>query len=391
MAELITESNFIKSFISIKKDEIIKDFVDSILDSVIFISNNHYIKWINCEGLNILGYKEGEITGKKLDCVLAKDFSSQRDVLFDLMAKGHVKNYDITLKRQDGTEFPVKMNIVPFTDNAGATTGWLIMIKDMTETRNLVKRLVNSSRRLQYTIKELEHSRDELIHSEKLSFAGRIAASVAHEIRNPLNIIGMAIQQLHTELGKKDSRKEYTKMIMGHINRVSKLLTEFVDVTSPPKLKIRLEDINTILEEVLKLIEPKIQERKAKVIKSLDRDLPEIGMDRDHMVQAITNLLLNSCEAMPKRGGKIWITSTREHNFIVIRLRNTGRSIPKKDLIRIGEPFFSSKGGGTGLGMSVAYSIIGSHRGTISIESNKKIGTVFNITLSLSKERKIAL
>lgn len=382
---IITKTSFIKSFLPIKKDEIIREFIDKIVDCVIFVSTNYYINWVNREANNVLRYEPDELKGKSLKYILGKEFFSAWDDFRNLMGQVPVRDYEAVLKKKDNSEIPVRMNIIPFRDTEGTTTGWLIMAKDITETRDRITELVNLHKSMENTVHELEHSRDELIHAEKLSFAGRIAASVAHEIRNPLNIISMAIQQLHNELARNDSHKEYTKMIIDNINRVNRLLTEFVDMTRPPKLKMRLEDINFILEEVIGLIHPKIQERKINLIKSLDKDLPRVKIDRDHIIQALSNLLINSCEAIPKRGGNLWITSKRAANLLTITIKNTGKPIPKKDLIKIGEPFFTKKKEGTGLGMSIAYSIIGSHRGTISVESSRKLGTIFNISLPLEK------
>lgn len=369
-----------------KSDDIIRDFVNNILDAVIFISYSYNIRWANREALRLLGYQESEMAGKNFRSIAGENPALKWGDFCNLLTSSPVKNYDSALKKKDGSEIPVKMNIVPFTDSAEMASGWLIMAKDMTGVKNLIKQLIISNKRTKHTIRELEHGREELIHSEKLAFAGRIAASVAHEIRNPLNIIGMAIQELHMELRPRDPHREYTQMAIEHISRVNKLLTEFVNVTRPVKLRMRRGDINAVLEEVIKLLQPKIQECKAAVILSLDRELPQIKMDRNHMIQAITNLLLNSCEAMPRAGGKIWIISKRHEYFIEIIIRNNGKPIPKKELIQIFDPFFTTKKSGTGLGTSIAYTIIGSHRGTISVDSNRKRGTIFNIRLILPRE-----
>lgn len=249
--------------------------------------------------------------------------------------------------------------------------------------RQELVRLRRECKRLREVEGELRKSRDELIQSEKLSFAGRMAASVAHEIRNPLNIISMAVQQLHDELGKKDSRREYTEAIIKNIDRVNKLITEFVNAARPPKLKIQWEDINKILEEILKLMEPKVKERKVELVKELDPNLPKIRIDEEHMTQALMNILTNACDALPRTSGKLWINSKKDNDNVVITIKNSGKPIPQKHMIRIFDPFFSLKRTGAGLGLSIAYGVIGSHRGTISVESNKEIGTVFTVRLPI--------
>lgn len=251
------------------------------------------------------------------------------------------------------------------------------------EKQNIILEKDHLLKDLQKTVVELQQSRDELIQAEKLSFAGRMAASVAHEIRNPLNIIGMSVQQLREELPKKDSRREYTVSALKNIDRVDKLITDFTSIAKPSKLKMKLKDINAVIEDAIKLMEPKVIKLKAKVIKDLAPDLPKIGLDEQRISQAFTNMLLNAFDAMPKKGGKIWITSVRDDKFIIIKIRNRGRPIPKKDIIRIFDPFFSGKRKGTGLGLSIVYTIIGSHGGTIGVESDKRIGTVFIVKLPL--------
>lgn len=232
--------------------------------------------------------------------------------------------------------------------------------------------------------RELEEQSDELIRAEKLSFAGRMAASVAHEIRNPLNIIGMSVEQLHSELKKKDPRREYTKTVMENIARVDNLIKEFTDIARPPRLKLRLENINDTINDVVKLMEPKFKDSRAKVIKDLDTNMSRIRIDKENMTRAFSNLLINACDALPKNGGKVWISSKKEDVYAMIKFRNRGKPILKKDLIRIFDPFFSTKRGGTGLGLSIVYTIVGSHGGSIDVESNRKIGTVFTIRFPIS-------
>lgn len=375
-------ADLIKSFMRKRKAQGVNDFTDNILDCAIFVDSKYIIQQVNREALNTLGFFEPQIIGKRLDLILGRDFSSSWEDFRKILTKWYVRNSDVVLKKKDGTEFPVKMNVTPLY-NRNNIVGWFILAKDMTWTRNLIRELARSRKELQQTVKELEQSRDELVQTEKLSFAGRMAASIAHEIRNPLNIIGMAVQQLHSGLRKEDPRREYTKVIVDHIDRVDRLITEFVNVARPPKLKMQWRNINNIIEEVLKLLQPRFQTRKVKLTKELEKDLSRIRIDEEHMAQAFTNILLNACDALPKRNGRISVVSRKDGNYIVVTFKNTGKSIPKKDLIRIFDPFFSTKKTGTGLGMSIAYGIIGSHRGTIGIESNKKMGTAFTVRLPI--------
>ena len=149
------------------------------------------------------------------------------------------------------------------------------------------------------------------------------------------------------------------------------------------KMKMQRKDVNKNIEDVFKSIQPKLQKMKTRVTYELDKSLPKIKIDSDHMTQAFANILLNACDALPKRGGKINITSKKDGDYAVIKFKNKGSIIPKRDLIRIFDPFYSTKRAGAGLGLSIVYTVIGSHRGTIGVESNKKIGTVFTVKLPI--------
>lgn len=365
-----------------RKNRIIKEFIENLLDCVISIDTQYIIKQVNQETLSFLGYREDQVLGKRVDLVFGGDVTARWDVFCEHFSRWPLKNHDILLKNKGGVEIPVKINITPIIED-NTIKGWFITAKDMSSTRELIRELARSKKDLQYSIGELEESRNELVQSEKLSFAGRMAASIAHEIRNPLNIIGMAVQQLHNELRKRDSRREYTETILNHIKRVDKLIDEFVSVARPPKLKMHFRNINDILEDVLKLLQPKIHNKKIKLYKEFNADLPKVRIDEEHMTQAFSNILLNACDAAPKKGGKIWVSSEKDEKYVVNTFRNTGKPINRKDLIKIFDPFFSTKRGGTGLGMSIAYTIIGSHRGTISVESNKKVGTIMTVKIPI--------
>lgn len=265
----------------------------------------------------------------------------------------------------------------PDIDEVKAVIRKVLEIREIISEKDL---LIDDLKR---STQELEQKRDELIRAEKLSFAGRMAASVAHEIRNPLNIIGMSIEQLHSELKKKDPRREYTKIITENIERVDELIKGFTDIARPPKLKLRMGNINDTINEVAKLMEPRFKDGKVKVIKELESALPKIKIDKESITKAFSNMLINACEALPKTGGKLWVTTKKDSNYIEIKFRNRGKPIPKENLIKIFDPFFSGKRGGIGLGLSIVYSIVVSHGGSIDVESNRKTGTVFIIRFPL--------
>lgn len=258
--------------------------------------------------------------------------------------------------------------------------------KSIEEMQNLIAELTESKIKLVESYKELQESRDKLIQHEKLSFAGRMAASVAHEIRNPITIISMAISQLHKSLKESDPNRQYTNAIIKNTDRLNHLIAEFVNCVRPPDLRIRYKNINDILDSAINFAKIKIENQNIEIIKKFDKSLPIIKVDEEHIERAFLNIILNAIESIQYKGGSLTIITYKTENSIIIKFEDTGTGISEEDIIRIFDPFFTTKEKGMGLGLSVTYAIITSHNGTIDIESKIEKGTVFTIELPLTKK-----
>lgn len=222
---------------------------------------------------------------------------------------------------------------------------------------------------------------DELIQSEKLAFTGRIAANIAHEIRNPLTNVRMAVQQLPRKFKSKDARVEHIiEIILKNTERINYLITELLNCARPPKLEIGPGDIHGLLRSVLESTKSKIESKRVKVVEKFSAEPSEVNVDKEHMERAFLNLIDNAVEAIPRRG-TLTVSTQREGNFITVRIQDTGKGIREEDIIRIFDPFFSTKRDGIGLGLTICYGIIVSHGGTIAVESKMKQGSVFTVLL----------
>lgn len=245
----------------------------------------------------------------------------------------------------------------------------------------LIQKITRSKEDTEKAYKELQESKDRLVQSEKMAFAGRMAASVAHEIRNPLSMLVMSVQLLQNKLSKKDARRELVDVIMRNLERIDHLVDELVNCARPPKLKMRNYNISTIIDTVIGTVKEKCKTQHIKVDKDYNPDIPKVRIDREHVEQAILNIVKNAIEAMPK-GGALSISTNYIEGYILVSIKNTGKSIPERDIIKIFDPFFTTKKGGTGLGLSICYSIIASHNGFISLRSKRR-ETCFTIKLPI--------
>jgi len=220
----------------------------------------------------------------------------------------------------------------------------------------------------------------ESVLSERLAFTGRIAASIAHEIRNPLGNVSLAAQQLKKAYSEDSPWSKHIEVIIRNTERINFLITELLNCARPPELNIRPHDLYGIIENVLDSIKSSLSTQGIKVIKKYDANPSIINVDKEHIQRVFLNIIVNSVEAMPK-GGTMTISSSTEEDFLVVKVQDTGVGILEEDIIRIFDPFFSTKSMGVGLGLSIVYGIVVSHGGEISVESVWKRGSVFTISL----------
>ena len=233
--------------------------------------------------------------------------------------------------------------------------------------------------------REVEQMQAQLIRAEKLASLGQLAAGIAHEINNPLTgVLSFAA------LVKDDSRldpslKEDLELIIEETQRCAKIvkgLLEFSRARAPQKKEVCL---NEIIESVTGLLERQSSFLDIKIVKELDPDLPRLNIDPNQIEQVFMNMFLNASHAMPE-GGTIRIKTKAnwEDNCIMVEISDTGCGIPKENLDRIFDPFYTTKPEGTGLGLSISYGIISNHGGQIDVKSEVGKGTTFLIRLPMS-------
>jgi two-component system NtrC family sensor kinase len=231
----------------------------------------------------------------------------------------------------------------------------------------------------------VDQSRLQLAQTEKMAAMGRLAASLAHEINNPLQAIYNCLHMLlHFDLETED-RQEYLQTATEEVERLSGIVTRTLDFARRPPQEMKAADLNEIIAKVLTLANKYFQHCHIELEQELSLHLPPILATADELTQVLLNLILNAVDAMPE-GGTLRVTSwLGEDKRVAVALSDTGRGIPPEYLQRIFEPFFSTKNNGTGLGLAISYSIVQRHGGEIKVESQVEEGTTFTVWLPVAK------
>ncbi|MBN1593776.1 MAG: GAF domain-containing protein, partial [Candidatus Coatesbacteria bacterium] len=230
--------------------------------------------------------------------------------------------------------------------------------------------------------KRLRSQRQIIARSEQLAEMGRLTADLAHEIRNPMTLIGGFARVLSRKLPKGSDLHKKAEIIVDEITRLEALLTDALKIAKDEKPRLEPENVNFLVMEVLNLISSECKKQSIRVIKKLDNGLPTIMVDRYKLKEVLINLLQNAMQSMPD-GGIITVASVQRDGNLLLEIADTGVGIEESELDKIFNPFYTSRPGGTGLGLSLANRIIEMMSGRISVESRMGQGSKFTLMLPL--------
>jgi signal transduction histidine kinase/DNA-binding response OmpR family regulator len=234
--------------------------------------------------------------------------------------------------------------------------------------------------------KLLEQSQAQLVQSEKLAATGRMAASLAHEINNPLQAIHNSLQLMLSFPLEPDEQQEYLQMANDEVKQLMGMITRTLDFARRPLQKAKPTNVNSGIEKVLALANKYLQHSQIAIQCDLASDLPAVLAAPDELEQVFLNLVLNAVDAMPE-GGTLCISShMAQDRGLAVSFADTGHGIAPEHTDHVFEPFFSTKENGTGLGLSVSYSVVQRHGGEINFQSKLGEGTTFTVWLPALQE-----
>nr|WP_246055323.1 ATP-binding protein [Pseudalkalibacillus caeni] len=236
-------------------------------------------------------------------------------------------------------------------------------------------------------VTQLKQTEAILRNREKLSVAGELAAGIAHEIRNPLTSV-RGFLQFMKEMDKPSP--DHFDIMSIELDRINEIVSELLVLSKPQSKSFKFVEINTHLQKVINLLNHEALITKAKIDTHFEGKKLIIFGDEDSLKQAFINIIKNAIEAMPS-GGEINVQTEIKNNEVSITIKDNGIGIPKERLARIGEPFYTLKEKGMGLGMTITNKIIEEHKGSLKIESEVNVGTTVTVSLPVSEEKEKAI
>jgi len=329
-----------------------RDVIQSIQSGLLTVNLKERITFLNKAGEEILGIRLSQCKNRLLPELFLNLYKDFHEELRSRM--------EMAFERSDGMEIKLGLSISSLKDHRDNKVGQIIIFQDLTR------------------IKEMEES---MIRSEMLASIGQLAAGIAHEIRNPLASISGAIQLLNEEWEGSESTQRLMEIILAESGRLNRLITDFLLYAQPPKLNKKKVDISALVDNTLEVFSRSPQWTKGiKLAKIMEPNITIAG-DPQQLEQVLWNLFINAVDAMEEKGMlEVKVYKDRGGQNITLEVLDTGKGILPKDINRIFDPFFTSKEGGSGLGLSIVHKIVEIHGGDISVESRPERGTTFSLT-----------
>ena len=349
-----------------------QDVLTSLEDAVLVVDRSRAVSFTNQAAETLAGLSARKMLGRA-----AGDLFGANRWLLDMIEKSlgpdestsRAENDFFRPRGKRGKGVPVSALVSPLRDHDGAVAGSVLLLRDRT---------------LRQAMEE------DLRRSDRLALLGKLAAALAHEIKNPLGGIRGAAQLLRSEVAHDPSLAENTDIMIREVDRVDQLLDQLLDLARPAELRLEPLNIHEVLEHVLGLEAHTAGAASVRIQRSFDPSLPPVAGDRGRLVQVFLNLVENALQAAPARMTVTTCMETdfslrtgrsRHTRFVRVDIRDDGAGIEEADLPHVFSPFFTRKRRGTGLGLAICDRTVEEHGGRLRVESRPGEGSVFRVSL----------
>ncbi|MGF9701022.1 ATP-binding protein [Paenibacillus sp. MABNR03] len=350
-----------------EENRAVKEHLESIInqtaDAIHITDLDGKVLRVNRAFEQLYGWRSREVENRKLKIIPPEAEEEMKEQHAQLVEGLSITSNETVWMKKDGTRVEVSVSTAPVRDELGEITALISVSRDIT-SRNRMEELLR--------------------RSEKLTTVGQLAAGVAHEIRNPLTTL-RGFLQLQQETNKLNHR--HLDLMLSELDRINLIVGEFLILAKPQAVHFQERDIRFILGDVISLLDSQAHLHGVEFVLSASPDSAMVHCEENQLKQVFINLLKNGMEAMPDGGSiRIRLHHDKELNRVRIEIKDEGIGIPEEMMPKLGEPFFTNKESGTGLGLMVSQRIIQSHKGMMDIKSVMNKGTTVIIDLPASKQ-----
>ncbi|MBW2078305.1 MAG: PAS domain S-box protein [Deltaproteobacteria bacterium] len=340
----------------------IKAFSDTVVENMpiglLTLDREGRVTSFNQTAEAVLGRSSGEVVGKKAHEILPEQLWALID---ERKSKHDIIERDVDCALGGGNIVPLEASVSSLFGDNGESLGEVLLFRDLTEVQEL-KREVERNRRL--------------------ASIGRLAAGIAHEIRNPLSSIKGFATYFRERYRDVPEDQKTAEIMIQEVERLNRVIGQLLEFARPMKLNKKEANIHEVITYSLKMVQKQAQDRGIAISTNLSPEIVDVSIDTDRISQVLLNLYLNAIEAMDQ-GGVLHIDSSldEESGTVTIVVSDTGAGIKREDLAHVFDPYFTTKQSGTGLGLAIVHRIIEAHRGEVRIESEPGTGTRVTIVL----------
>lgn len=347
-----------------EKEQKYRTLFENSKDALFITDSNFKFQEVNQEAITLFGYAQEEILGLNLENLFGYK-EEYNQFLNSLSNNSTNKGQEYILVNKAGKKLNCLITSGVITDSTGQIKGYQGIIHDISQRKKFEM---------------------QMLTAEKLGVTDRIVSTIAHEVRNPLNTIVLALSRFKKEHPKEESYTFYTDIIDKSCGRIDQLISQLIESARPAELKLQEASINDLMDETIKLADDRLKLLNIKLIKNYGTNIPDFSFDVEKLKIAFLNIIINSIEATQPETGVLEVHTQYFPENIFVTIMDNGKGIPKNHLNKLFDPFFTGKKGGMGLGLTSTHTIIKSHGGEISVESEVGVGTRFTISFDLENK-----
>ena len=347
-----------------ESEETLRVNIENSFDVIFTLNKEGEFLFVSSAWERHFGYPIGDVMGKSFaPFVHPDDIAPLSEYLERVLSSGKSQaSPSYRVKHADGSWRWIVCNGTPYVDTKGERQ-FIGVGRDITESKKADEML--------------KEAQEQLFQTSKMASLGQLSAGAAHEINNPLaGVVGFTeaiLLDLENERIAPDRIANDLKIVLKNANRCKVIISNLLNFIRAKDLKRQESDLNSFIDDALALVEYKTNSQNIEVVKKYEKSPRKVSIDQDQMMQVLINVISNAQNAMPE-GGELLVRTWSENNFALIEVKDTGIGIEKENLLRVFDPFFTTRepGQGVGLGLSISYSIMKRHEGSIEVKSDGK-------------------